>query len=186
MAQSGLPGTSCKSLYHTRFVGNADHPSIARKHRHVVLKIGTYSSLIDEVKVLRHINTIEASGHLGATLVRRLLDEIEIEEGGAKYLILVHEPLAVTIASLRSVMADNRFPEPFLRRIIRYVLCALDYLHRYAGVVHTGMFEHVPRLGVYNNITMGTADIQEKNILFGLDSSSAIQDCEDFEQRQRR
>ncbi|KAI0080949.1 CMGC/SRPK protein kinase [Panus rudis PR-1116 ss-1] len=135
------------------------------KHRHVAVKIGTYDALSKELSVLKYLSTIRTK-HAGATLVRRMLDEFQVTRDNKKYQAIVHLPMAATLGGFRNMLSKKKLPDVLLKPLLQYLLIALDFLHSEAKVVHT--------------------DIQEKNILLGLDEKSAEADLEKFEEEEMK
>jgi hypothetical protein len=50
----------------------------------------------------------------------------------------VYPPLSLSIKSFRGMRPDRAFPATFVRRLLKYLLLALDFLHTEAKAIHTG------------------------------------------------
>jgi serine/threonine-protein kinase SRPK3 len=55
------------------------------------------------------------------------------------HICFVMDPLSLSLADLRPP-GQNKFTVPTVKRIIKQVLLAIDYLHRECGYIHTGEF----------------------------------------------
>ncbi|KAL6307087.1 CMGC/SRPK protein kinase [Sparassis latifolia] len=133
------------------------------EHRHVALKIGTCHALSGELSASNYLRTIKTS-HVGSSLVREMLDEFEVTSHNQKYQAIIYSPLAITLRGFRKMLPTKSLPVALLRSVLKHVFLALDFLHTEARVIHT--------------------DIQEKNILLGLDDHSAEDDLEKFEKQE--
>ncbi|KAH9841134.1 putative CDK4/6 [Rhodofomes roseus] len=133
------------------------------EHRHVALKIGACHALSGELSVSKYLKTIRTS-HAGSILVRQTLDEFEITRQAQKYQAIVYSPLAITLRGFRKMFRDQALSVQLLRLVLKHIFIALDFLHTEARVIHT--------------------DIQEKNILLGLDDNTAEDDLNKFEQQE--
>jgi serine/threonine protein kinase len=113
-----------------------------------------------ETDVYNHLNAL-STRHQGAMLVRRALDTFQISSPEGNYQCLIHTPLGISLFDFRNLLAAKVLPEKILKLTLSHVLLALDYLHTEAGVVHT--------------------DIQEKNIMLGVEDNSILVDFEEGE-----
>lgn len=93
-----------------------------------------------------------------------MLDECEVANPRGVYQCIVHPPMATTLRAFRKMLSSEALPVIPLKSVLQHVLLAVDFLHTEAGVVHT--------------------DIQEDNILLGLDETSAEHDLEQFERHE--
>ena len=165
-----------------------------RHHRYVTLKL--YASgegqTAREVAALKHINAVLAASrnakkHIGAASVRTLLDQFQVSrpKSPRTNLCLVFDPLGVSLADARNLVFGGRMPIDVVKSVTFYMLQALDFLHREANLVHGGMLffrflapqawlRHVstwssPPLTLIKN---KPKDIQEDNIMFGVEDTS--------------
>lgn len=79
------------------------------------------------------------TSHIGALLVREMTDSFEISNAHGKYPCIVHKPLSISLAQLRSKCPGRRLPVNVLKPALVHILLALDFLHSEAHMVHTGM-----------------------------------------------
>jgi serine/threonine protein kinase len=75
--------------------------------------------------------------------------------------------------------------EKLLRLTLKHILLALDFLHAEAGIIHTGMvLETLSTCNPHNHpgqyLTF-TVDIQEKNILLGIEDNTLLSGFEEDE-----
>ncbi|KXN91814.1 Serine/threonine-protein kinase SRPK [Leucoagaricus sp. SymC.cos] len=129
-------------------------------HKHVTLKIGTLKALEGELRALKHLDVIKTHNS-ASQLLRRLLDEFQIEGKNGKFQCVVHPPMATSLKALRSMFSNRAIPISLTKTVLTHLLLTLDFLHTEAKMIHT--------------------DIQESNILFGLGEKTAEQDLENFE-----
>jgi hypothetical protein len=92
-----------------------------------------------ELEVYRHFNSITTE-HVGATLVRTVLDSFEIIQPKGRHLCLIHEPLGMSLAGLRARARERKFPVDLLKSTLIHIFHSLDFLHSEANVIHTGAF----------------------------------------------
>ena len=108
-----------------------------RKHQYIALKVYVtgHRQALNEKKVLDHIAKVR-EGQVNSRFIRALLDHFEILGKKGPHHCLVHEPLVMTLKTLRSLVSlsiEN------LQLIVRDVLRAIHFLHTVADVVHTGI-----------------------------------------------
>ncbi|KAJ5712315.1 protein kinase [Penicillium malachiteum] len=115
-----------------------------------------------EKDVYKHIGSLKSS-HTGSILVRRAIDDFEIScpDNGYSYQCLVQPPLAMSLCELCHRAKEKMLPEDLLKPTLIHILLALDFLHTELGVVHT--------------------DIQEDNIMLGVEDESILVDFEEAE-----
>lgn len=105
---------------------------------YVALKIYINCSKVHrEVPIYRHINSL-SSDTGGFHRVRKFLDSFEISGPDGKHICLVHEALGMNLEELRELVPDCLFPPEFIRETFQGIIRALYFLHKDAGVVHTG------------------------------------------------
>lgn len=92
-----------------------------------------------ERHIYEHINRLGGQ-HGGSHQVRELLDSFEIAGRHGKHICLVHEALDMSMHELKELLSDEPFEPHLIRQSMRNILRALDFLHREAQVVHTGVF----------------------------------------------
>ncbi|KAI6018886.1 putative CDK4/6 [Pisolithus marmoratus] len=129
-------------------------------HKHVTLKVGTPEALECELRVLRHLRTMKTI-HSGSLLVRRMLDEFELNSKNGLFQCVVYPPLAISIKAFRRMLPSRALPISLLKLVLQHLLLSLDFLHSEAKVIHT--------------------DVQENDILLGMDDKTAEHDLENFE-----
>lgn len=93
------------------------------------------------------LNTVKVK-HPGTTLVRKMLDNFEIQEKDHTYPCIVHKPLGMSLAKLRSRVPKEKLPENILKLTLIHILIALEFLHTKANIIHCGKlqlhFAYVP------------------------------------------
>ncbi|KAJ6047187.1 kinase-like domain-containing protein [Penicillium canescens] len=131
-------------------------------HKYVTLKVFERDSAEGkrEVEAYYRIHASKAS-HDGAKFVRKALDSFQIGHAEGIYQCLVHQPLGMSLYDLRTQFTAKILPEKLLKMTLVHILLALDYLHAEAGIIHT--------------------DIQEKNIMLGIEDISVLVDFEEAE-----
>ncbi|KAI5193501.1 hypothetical protein E4T38_09947 [Aureobasidium subglaciale] len=91
-----------------------------------------------ELEIYQHIQAL-SSKHDGRHHIRRLLDSFEVEGPHGRHICLIHEPLGISLAERRDLTSGRVFDEDLIRQIFRPILEGLDFLHREAKVIHTGI-----------------------------------------------
>ncbi|KAI0278744.1 kinase-like domain-containing protein [Russula brevipes] len=132
-------------------------------HKHVTLKIGTPEALEGELRVLRQLRTIKTS-HSGSLLVRQMLDDFQVDSKNGVFQCVVHPPLAISIKAFRRMLPDRALPVSLVKLVLKHLLLGLDFLHTEAKVIHT--------------------DIQESNVLLGMNEQTAERDFDNFEKNE--
>ena len=112
------------------------HP---RGHKYVALKACEQDSptIRRELAAYRHLETVTTSNP-GALLVRELLDTFRATGPAGEYQCLVHEPLGMSMETLRQLSHERKLPENLLKLFLIQLLQALDFLHTDAGMIHAG------------------------------------------------
>lgn len=90
-----------------------------------------------ELAAYQHLQTI-TTANTGALFTRQLHDSFKIQGLEGEHLCLVHEPLGISLETLRNVMPTKQLPEALLKAVLEHLLQALDCLHSDAKMVHTG------------------------------------------------
>ncbi|KAJ5803907.1 uncharacterized protein N7518_000210 [Penicillium psychrosexuale] len=106
------------------------------------------------------MNAVKTS-HAGAMLVRTALDSFQIDDAKGSYQAIVHQPLGIRLSDIRHRFPDKILPEESVKLVLVHLLFALDYLHTKAGIIYT--------------------DIQENNILVGIEDESVLTEFEEGE-----
>ncbi|KAI9676668.1 MAG: hypothetical protein M1829_002986 [Trizodia sp. TS-e1964] len=129
------------------------------EHQYIALKLcrSDAPQVKREIDAYRHLNTIKAK-HTGASPVRTMLDSFDLLENQQIYPCIVHKPLGISLAKFWTKVKRNKLPENVLKLVLIHILIALDFLHAKANIIH--------------------ADLQEKNILLGVDDCSVLDDFE--------
>ncbi|PWY83804.1 protein kinase [Aspergillus sclerotioniger CBS 115572] len=133
-----------------------------QQHAYVTLKMYERDSAHGEreTQVYNHLKTVKST-LTGSILVRHALDDFQISSGDSSYQCLVHPPLAMSLFELRNRIPAKVLPENVFKPTLIHILLALDFLHTDARIVHT--------------------DIQEKNIILGVEDESILVDFEEAE-----
>ena len=111
-----------------------------RGHKYLTLKVCEQDSpaIRRELAAYSHLDTITTSNP-GALLVRELLDSFKAIGPASEHQCLVHEPLGMSMETLRQLSPGRKMPESLLRVFIIHLLHALDFLHTDAKMVHAGI-----------------------------------------------
>lgn len=134
-----------------------------RQHVYVTLKVFERNSTEGqrETNTYHHLNSLNISDHVGATLIRKALDSFQISTAEGSFQCLVHPPLGISLYDFRNHLKAKVLPEKIVKLTLMHLLLALDYLHTEAGIVHT--------------------DIQERNIMMAIEDTSILTDFEEEE-----
>ncbi|ATY59030.1 serine threonine [Cordyceps militaris] len=119
---------------------SSNHQS-RRGHRYVTLKVYEtgHRQAMNETSVLKYLESIETS-HEGAKLVRLMLDSFEVQGRKGPHVVIVHEPLSLSLGDIRGI-AGGKLPGNVLKPMILGILLGLDFLHSVGHVVHTDIQE---------------------------------------------
>lgn len=90
-----------------------------------------------ELAAYKHLGLVKTT-HAGTQFVRQLLDSFEIRARDGKHLCMVHEPLGMSVHTLRKMLSGEKLSEDMLKSVLKYLLLALNYLHNEGNLVHTG------------------------------------------------
>lgn len=109
-------------------------------HKYVALKVCEQDSpaIRRELAAYSHLNTI-TTRKPGVLLVRELLDSFKATGPAGEYQCLVHEPLGMSMETLRQLSPGRKIPENLLRAFLNHLLQALDFLHTDAEMIHAGV-----------------------------------------------
>ena len=119
-------------------------PDGKREHRYVTLKVCELDSppIRRELDAYRHLDTVTTSKS-GALLIRELLDAFKVTGREGEHQCLVHEPLGMSMETLRLTCPGEKLPVNILKPFLIQLLLALDFLHTDAGIVHAGNFTNI-------------------------------------------
>lgn len=140
----GLRSTAwlCRDLRWVRQLHQARTPlnTNTRGHKYVTLKVCEQDSpsIRRELAAYSHLDTITTSNP-GALLVRELLDSFKATGPAGEHQCLVHEPLGMSMETLRQLSPGRKLPENLLKVFLMHLLRALDFLHTDAGMIHAGI-----------------------------------------------
>ncbi|KAL2068572.1 hypothetical protein VTL71DRAFT_14909 [Oculimacula yallundae] len=134
-------------------------------HEYVALKIfvSKHRQAENEEKIYRHLHSVKTS-HPGSKGIRTLRDQFQLPGECGPHECLVHEPLGLTLKDIREMSEGEKVSGELLKPIIKYLLMALDFLHREAQIVHT--------------------DIQEGNIMLEIEDDAIFKNFEEEERTQ--
>ena len=105
----------------------------------VVLKIFTNDlQNREEINIYKHLMSVQ-SKHPGRNYIRTALNTFTIEGPNGEHQCLVHKPMLENVQEVLHRNLRDRFTENLLRVFLQRLLCALDYLHTDAHLIHTGM-----------------------------------------------
>ena len=132
----------CRDLTWVRPRHQAPIPLIAeiRGHKYVTLKVCERDcpTVRRELAAYSHLDTITTSNP-GGLLVRELLDSFRATGPTGEYHCLVHEPLGMSMETLRQLGPGRKLPENVLKLFLIHLLRALDFLHTDAEMIHAGI-----------------------------------------------
>ncbi|KAL4782151.1 kinase-like domain-containing protein [Aspergillus varians] len=134
------------------------------QHGYIALKIHIRGSGSGdrEVRVLKHLSTVETD-HPGSALVRKVIEEFEIiGPSGVSHQCIAFEPLLTSLLHFQASLNPKSLAEDVLKGALQQLLLALDYLHSEAHVTHT--------------------DIQAKNIIISSNDDSVFREWETDEE----
>jgi serine/threonine-protein kinase SRPK3 len=175
----GFAGTYCAplSVHYLHLLTQLTHSD--RAHKHITLKVGTPEALEGELKALRHFATIKTD-HAGSLLIRQILDDFKIDSKHGVFHGVVHPPLAIPINAFRRMLPEQALPVDFLKQVLMHLFLSVDFLHTEAKVIHTGKAAaRQERTLAYDFLI---SDIQESNILLGMNEKTTEQDLDKYEQ----
>ncbi|KAJ2990091.1 hypothetical protein NUW54_g8582 [Trametes sanguinea] len=168
------------------------------EHRYVAVRICARNSvpIQREVAALEHLDSFPAINHPGRYFLRSMLDrfqlspkhvehsELEGQVDARPFRCLVYEPMAMSVVGCRRFSPGRELPLWLTTFITEAILFVVDYLHRHAKLVHTGLSHFLMVLTpfVLRSELFGGTDIQERNILIGINDPAAFKAFEDREQ----
>ena len=109
-------------------------------HKYITLKVCEQDSPTTgrELAAYNHLDTITTSNP-GALLVRELLDSFKATGRAGEHQCLVHEPLGMSMETLRQLSPGRKIPENLLKAFLLHLLQALDFLHTDAKMIPAGI-----------------------------------------------
>lgn len=111
-----------------------------RGHKYITLKVCEMNSpaVRRELAAYNHLSMV-TTNNPGALLVRELLDSFKVMGPAGEHQCLVHEPLGMSMETLRQLSPGRKVPEPLLKAFLNHLLRALDFLHSDAKMIHAGI-----------------------------------------------
>ena len=111
-----------------------------------------------------------------------MLGEFQVNSQNGIFHCSVHPPLAISLKAFRHLLPDRALPVCLLKAVLKHLLISLDFLHTEAKVIHTGTSNTLIEISSRLSIAVPVyTDIQESNILLGMNEETAEQDLEKFE-----
>jgi serine/threonine-protein kinase SRPK3 len=92
----------------------------------------------DEADLVHFVNAANPQ-HPGPHHIVQLLDHFIHSGPNGDHSCLVFEPLGESVLSLQKRSEHGSLPLNNVKMIARQVLLALDYLHSYCNLIHTGL-----------------------------------------------
>lgn len=125
----------CLSRIHI-YIHSSKHEG---EHKYVTLKVCER----DAPSVQRELGAYErlratTMSNPGAMFIRELLDTFQITGSGGWHACLVHEPLGMSIETLRQLSPGSKLSKPLLKALLRNLFQALDCLHTDVKMIHAG------------------------------------------------
>ena len=113
-----------------------------RGHKYVISKVCELDSpaIRRELAAYNHLATVTTKKP-GGLLVRELLDSFKVLGPAGEYQCLIHEPLGMSMDTLRQLSPGRKLPESLLKVFLKHLLQALDFLHTDARMIHAGTVE---------------------------------------------
>ncbi|KAL8728714.1 MAG: hypothetical protein Q9166_005201 [cf. Caloplaca sp. 2 TL-2023] len=116
-----------------------------------------------ENEILQDIDSVH-SDHPGRKHIPKLLDEFEHTGPHGTHVCLIFQLMGRTLDTFSAQWRPPRVPSPIMRRAVKQLLSALDFLHRICGVIHT-----VPTIdGISTDCSI---DLKPSNILLDLSTT---------------
>jgi len=84
--------------------------------------------------------------HIGSNYIRHMIECFNIKTDQGIYPCIVHKPGAASLCQLWCMYPDRRLPPQVIKVVLKHLIPALDFLHRVAGVIHTGIYLLFPFL----------------------------------------
>ncbi|KAF5967588.1 CMGC SRPK kinase [Fusarium coicis] len=128
-----------------------------RDSKYVALKIYVHTSRNHrEIPVYETLSPILGNTkHPGSRNIRMLLGSFEMSGPDGRHKVLVHEGAQMSLRHYKEVFRQDGLDEDFVKRTVKELLQALDFIHTEAELVHT--------------------DIHLGNLLLGVDDDSQLE-----------
>lgn len=140
-------------------------------------------TLSGELGIYEHLSNLKTS-HTGSAYIRGLYDTFDLLGQDGIHRCLVQPPMHMSLHELRMRSTSQRLDEFLFKQTLLCILRALDFLHREANVVHTGMSSiTADRREYFLEMTYGVIDIKATNIMLSIDDKSILEDFEKAEQQ---
>ena len=135
----GSAAISCEHTQAIELVNYIDDSFCHRGHKYITLKVCEQESppVRRELAAYSQLNTITTSNP-GALLIRELLDSFKAIGPAGDYQCLVHEPLGMSMETLRELSPGQKLSENLLRVFLVHLLQTLDFLHTDVKMIHAG------------------------------------------------
>ncbi|KAF8594562.1 kinase-like protein [Ceratobasidium sp. AG-I] len=136
------------------------------KDRYVTLKVCTndYGDKIlaeNELTISRHIATVDPSNK-ALYFIRTVRDSFNLDGPNGVHVCLVYDPLREPIWLFQKRFPNGRYTSDTLKHIMRFMLCALEYLHDSCHVIHTGIKPWNILVGVEDISILDAAALSEE------------------------
>ena len=79
--------------------------------------------------------------HCGTRRIRRVIDSFELsgKHLGQNHLCLVHDAMREPLSFLQHRF-EGKYPDFYVKYVVRFMLEALEYMHETCHVIHTGKY----------------------------------------------
>ncbi|KIO24033.1 hypothetical protein M407DRAFT_26563 [Tulasnella calospora MUT 4182] len=94
------------------------------------------SGRFDEIKLLERVRAAEPT-HPGHKHCSQIIDPFRTTSSHGDHICIVTEALGLDLDRFRMHFAKRKLPVPLVKRLVKQILLALDYLHRGCGIIHT-------------------------------------------------
>lgn len=119
--------------------------------------------------------TLSNPDHPGYKHCLRLRDMFPASSQHGPHICFVTDVLGTDLTVLRRSQPDGVFTVLVVKRIVKQMLLALDYLHRSCCLIHTGAQECSSISEYFQLLTASTtSDIKPDNIMVSLDHADAL------------
>lgn len=109
---------------------------LSRDHGFRTLKVCVRrKSPAHEMAISDHLKA--SDDHSGKTLVRPVLDSLEVVGPHGKHTCLVYQPLGMSFTEFQNLCPDEKLPKDLIQRSLQLTLIFLTFVHN-NNVVRTG------------------------------------------------